>query len=88
MNCSPAKSGVFLMGCKEGMHLFGQNLALIVNTILLSAVYLIGVGPTSLIARLVGKRFLETKLRKGKNDSYWQDLSLKKRPMEEYYRQF
>ncbi len=83
----------FLKGCKDGMRLFGQNIALIVNTLLLIVVYALGVGLTSLIAKMAGKHFLEMELKKdrkkkGGQKSYWQDLNLKKRPMEEYYRQF
>ena len=76
---------LFFAGFKEGMHLFGQNIAILINTILLVVVYIIGVGPTSIIAKISGKRFLEMK--QGK-DSYWKPLNLKKRQMEEYYRQF
>ncbi len=75
----------FLKGAKEGMSLFGQNIALIVNTFLLFMVYLVGVGMTSLIAKLVGKHFLDMKKKK---DTYWKDFNLKKKPIEEYYRQF
>jgi len=48
----------FLKGCREGMHLFGQNIALIINTILLTAVYVLGVGMTSLIAKMASRHFL------------------------------
>jgi len=76
----------FFKGFKQGMKSFGSNIALIVNTILLSLVYVMGVGITSIIAKLIGKRFLETKL--SKKSTYWSDLNLKKKHIEEYYRQF
>ena len=76
----------FFMGFRKGMGYFGHGIALIINTILLSLVYFIGVGITSIFAKLFGKHFLETKL--GKKSTYWSDLNLKKRPLEEYYRQF
>jgi len=75
----------FFSGIKQGMHVFGTNIALIVNTLLLLIVYLIGVGMTSLIARIAKKRFLDISLDK---ETYWKSLNLKKKPMEEYYRQF
>ena len=67
------------------MHLFGQNVALIINTALLSFAYVFGVGLTSIVAKITGKRFLDMK--QGK-ESYWKPLNLKKKSMEEYYRQF
>ena len=81
------KSKDFFKGFKEGMKVFGYNISVIINSILLSFVYLIGVGITSVFARLVGKSFLDVKISKGKK-SYWSDLNLKKKPIEEYYRQF
>jgi len=78
----------FLDGCKEGMQLFGHNIALIINTGLLLLVYLIGVGFTSIAAMIAKKHFLEMKKKKGAQESYWKDLGLKKKPLEEYYRQF
>jgi len=76
----------FYRGFKEGMKNFGGNIALIINTILLFFVYLVGVGLTSIVAKIFGKHFLETKL--SKKNTYWSNLKLKKKPIEEYYRQF
>ncbi|MBI2653405.1 hypothetical protein HYX02_01200 [Candidatus Woesearchaeota archaeon] len=76
----------FFSGFKKGMKNFGQNIALIVNSALLSIVYFIGVGFTSIISKIVRKHFLDTKL--SKKATYWHDLNLKKKPIEEYYRQF
>jgi len=76
----------FFTGAKKGMGNFGHNIALIINTILLTFVYLIGVGLTSIFAKIVGKHFLEIKI--SKKETYWSDLNLKKKPIEEYYRQF
>jgi hypothetical protein len=74
-----------LKGIKKGMKDFGHNLATIINTVLLFIVYIIGVGITAIIAKLAGKHFLDIK---GEKPSYWSDLNLKKKPIEEYYRQF
>lgn len=76
---------LFLKGFKKGMKGFGENITVIINSILLSFVYFIGVGPTSIIAKLFGKHFLDLKYSK---DSYWSDLNLKKKKLEDYYRQF
>jgi hypothetical protein len=75
----------FFKGIKEGMKEFGQNITIIVNSILLSIVYLIGVGPTSIIAKIFGKSFLQKELVK---ETYWTDLNLEKEDKDNYYRQF
>jgi len=75
----------FLSGVAKGFKEFGHNISAIVNAVLLTIVYIIGIGITAIIARIAGKRFLDTKLREG---SYWNDLNLKKKPINEYYRQF
>ncbi|MFQ5621299.1 MAG: hypothetical protein ACE5FT_05645 [Candidatus Nanoarchaeia archaeon] len=69
---------------KKGFHMFGENIGHIVNSILLLIAYIVAVGPTSILAKIKGKKFLEHK----GTDSYWCDLDLKKQPKEEYYRQF
>ena len=77
----------FFKGFQKGSKNFGYNISMIINSILLSIVYLIGVGFTSIFAKLLGKHFLDMKLSK-KTKTYWLDLNLKKKPIEEYYRQF
>lgn len=74
-------------GLKKGFESFGQNIALIVNTALLLIVYIFGVGITSIIAKITGKHFLDVKLDKNRR-SYWEESDLKKKDVEEYYRQF
>lgn len=76
----------FFSGFKKGFQDFGHNLSGLVNTILLSIVYVLGVGITSIIARLSGKRFLVTE--PSDEETYWQDLNLETKKIEEYYRQF
>jgi len=76
-----------LKGFKRGLGLFGENISTIVNALLLSIVYLIGVGLTSILAKVTGKRFLEMKL-SSKADTYWLDLNQKVKSDDEYYRQF
>ena len=77
----------FFKGFNKGIKIFGSNITVIINTILLFIVYLIGVGFTSRAAKLFRKNFLDTKLSKEK-DSYWSDLNLKKQSIDKYYRQF
>ena len=75
----------FFNGFQEGIKGFSNNMSTIINFLLLSIIYLISVGFTSIVAKLFSKHFLNTKKKK---DSYWSNLNLKKKPIEEYYRQF
>ncbi len=77
----------FFNGIKKGQKAFGEDIAQIVNLIVLSVVYIIGIGITSLIAKIVGKHFLELNMDKNKK-SYWEELQLGIGKKEEYYRQF
>lgn len=77
----------FASGFKKGFMEFGHAISTIVNTVLLVFVYIIGVGPTSIVAKLAGKRFLEMKIEKEK-ESYWSELNLKKKETKDYYKQF
>ena len=71
---------------KKGQKSFGDTIAIIINTILLTLVYAIGVGITSIIARIAGKSFLDLKMDKERK-SYWTKLDLNKKK-EDYFRQF
>lgn len=77
----------FFKGVKDGMHRFGLDIATLVNTILLSLAYFIGVGITAIIAKLAKKKFLETKLNP-RAKTYWNNLNIKKRHIDEHYKQF
>jgi hypothetical protein len=68
----------------NGFKRFGENIALIVNSILLFFVYLLGIGLTFLLAKIMKKKFLETE----QKNSYWTSLNLSKKDEEYYYRQF
>jgi len=74
-----------LKDIKEGYKMFGDDIASIVNFILLTFVYFLGVGITSIVAKISRKHFLELKTER---NSYWSELNLSKRTKEEYYRQF
>ena len=78
---------IFFKAVKEGQKAFGEDIAIIVNSIVLSLVYVFGVGLTAIIAKISKKKFLELEIDK-KTNSYWSELNLEKKPLEEYYRQF
>ena len=81
----------FFKGFHTGFKDFGLNISSIINTILLSIVYIIGAGITSVVAKIIGKHFLEYKdpsKEKIRVNSYWRELDLGKKPIDEYYRQF
>jgi len=76
----------FFKGFKEGQKEFGETISAIVNFMLLTIVYIIGVGLTSIFAKLFRKKFIN--LKKGNKNSYWVDLNLGKKPILDYYKQF
>ena len=71
---------------KEGFMEFGSCVTIVVNVILLSFVYFVGVGITSIIAKLLKRNFLDIK--KVNTKTYWSELNLKKQNIEKYYKQF
>lgn len=77
----------FFSGFKKGTQYFGHDVALVINSIFLSIVYVLGVGMTSIFAKLFRKHFLETKISK-ERETYWSNLDLEKEPVDNYYRQF
>ena len=81
------KLSQFFAGLKKGLHNFGSNVGIIVNSALLLIVYVLGIGATSVTAKIFGKHFLDRELSDEKS-TYWLELNLSKKPVEEYYRQF
>ena len=77
----------FFKGFKKGQKEFGENIAIIINSVLLSLVYILGVGPTFIFSKIFGKDFLDLDIEISRN-SYWEELNLNKKDIEEYYRQF
>lgn len=77
----------FFRGFKRGMSDFSHGIAEIVNSTLLSVVYFLGVGITSVIGKIAGKSFLDTRKNTEEKASYWESIDLKK-PLKEFYRQF
>lgn len=69
----------------NGFKEFGHDVASIVNFFLLLIVYILGIGPVSIIAKLSKKHFLDITFRE--KISLWKE----RKPIEkqeEYYRQF
>ena len=78
----------FFASFKEGMTEFGKTISSIVNSFLLVIIYIVGIGLTSIISKLIFKKHFLDIENSDYNKSYWSDLNLNKRPIEEYYRQF
>lgn len=76
---------LFLKGIKHGFRQFADMVAFLVNTLLLTVVYVVGVGPTALVARLRGKKFMELET-DNKQKSYWEKHMEPK--TEDYFRMF
>ena len=76
----------FAYGFKEGFKAFGKSVTLVINIVLTGAVYFLVLGPTSLVSRAFKKNFLNISTKKRK--TYWEDLNLKKKDKEYYYRQY
>ena len=76
----------FFKHFKIGFQKFSHLLADLVNIILLAIVYYVGVGLTSIIAKIFKKSFLD--LKDKKVDSYWVDCQSTSKDIDDYYRQF
>ncbi len=79
---------LFFKGFYAGMQQFGGAIVAIINFILLILVYIIGVGITSIIAKISGKHFLNLKKPDKKLKTYWLNKGEKKPSKEDCYRQF
>ena len=77
----------FFNGLKIGTQEFAKVISIIVNTVLLTFVYIFGIGITSIIAKVINKKFLKISLDE-KSETYWEKLNLKKKPKNSYYKQF
>jgi len=76
----------FFRGFREGFKGFAFKVTDAINFVLLFFVYFIGVGITSIIAKIFGKHFLDLKFKDKK--SYWVKRKLESRAIERYYKQF
>ena len=73
----------FLSGFKEGFQSFGHGIAKIVNVVVLTIVYFLGIGVISVIAKIARKKFLSLKPEQGK-ETYWEEYE----KSEDYERMF
>lgn len=71
---------------KAALEPVANIISSIVNFILLSIVYFIGIGAVSLSAKLFKKHFLEIK--KQNKQSNWHEHKVTKQPLKDYYRTF
>ena len=78
----------FFAGFKAGFQSFGHSVTCVVNFVLLSIVYMFGVGPTAILSKLKRKKFLDMEKPDPNKATYYKDLNLGKEPKENYYRQF
>lgn len=76
----------FFKGFKAGFQSFGNNIASAINFVALMIVYIFGVGITSVVAKLTGKKFLDIGIKNV--PTYYITKSIKKEKIENYYRQF
>lgn len=78
---------VLAAGFSEGFREFGHTTSTLTNTILLAMVYCLGIGITSLFARITKKQFLDL-YPDPKRSSYWSDTNLGESSIDRYYQQF
>ncbi len=79
---------LFFKGFYAGMKKFGSNIVNIINFVLLIPVYIIGIGLSAIIAKIMGKKFLNMKKFDKKIKTYWLDKEKKKSNLEDSYKQF
>lgn len=65
---------------------FNLFLTKAINTILLSIVYFVGIGITSVIGKIFHKRFLDMELKEKK--TYWIEIEDREKTREDYKRMF
>ncbi|MBL7116651.1 MAG: hypothetical protein ISS25_02380 [Nanoarchaeota archaeon] len=71
---------------KNFLMKFSEFITSIINFIILVPVFFIGVGLTSLFSKIVGKHFLNLRIKE--KESYWLDKNLTTQKLEKYYRMF
>lgn len=69
------------------MLFFGERTSALVNAILLTIVYICGVGTMSVLAKITGKKFLDLEIDKDQQ-SYWRETEKQTDTLYRYYRQF
>ena len=79
------KRRIIISGTGAGIKKYGELLNTAVISLFLIITYVLGVGISSLIAKLFRKHFLEMNMKK---ETYWSDLNITKKTKEHYYKQF
>jgi hypothetical protein len=77
----------FGSGWLAGFRKVGESVAVVVNAVLLSIAYVVGVGPIAVIGKLSRKRWLDVRF-KSADESYWEEHVLSTEAMDKYRRQF
>jgi hypothetical protein len=71
---------------KHILEPIGKTIFAIVSFVLLLLVYILGIGPVSIISKIFGRHFLELKNQYKKSN--WHDHNVTKEPIKNYYRTF
>ena len=79
---------LFFKGAYSGMKKFGSNVVEVTNCVLLIPVYFLGVGISSIILKISGKKMLNMRKPDKKIKTYWMDKEKNKLRIENFYRQF
>ncbi len=79
------KIKTFIKQLWQGFKVISKFISNIVNFILLSLVYFIGVGLVFIFAKIFKKKFLNLKIEK---DTYWIDKKIEKQDLKDYSRMF
>ncbi len=61
----------FILGFHKGFKQFAETASFVINTVLLTIVYFVGVGPVAIISKLRKKKYLE--LQTNDSETYWID---------------
>lgn len=77
---------IFIRGFKKGFSAHGKNLALLVSSLMLSFVYVFGIGMTAMFAKITKKKLID--VGPGKKKSYWAKIRLSTERLDNYYKQF
>ena len=77
----------FLNGWVAGFKRVGHAMTTVFNVILLTIAYVIGIGSTAIMSRVLGKKHLDKEINPAAT-TYWVDHVVKTEPLDKYRRQF
>ncbi len=84
---NPSPEPGFFRGFLDGFKSVGHNIAALFNGVFLTIAYVIGVGPSAVVAWIVRKKFLDMRVRTD-DASYWEEHRRMTEPLDKYRRQF